>query len=288
MGRRPEAPARAAEGNVNVNVNAPESPDDVDAGAREHYVDAALYDFEYRRRRQDVRFYRELAAELLGRPGRILELACGSGRLTVPLLRAGHTVTGLDAAPAMLTQARLRIGALGTAARARARLVEGDVRSFALGERFPLAYMAFNSFEHLYTRTDVAACLARVADHLEPGGRFVFDVQNPDLRWLLQSGKRRWARTPFRHPATGAKLVYSTDHQYDPVSQIVVVRLYYEATDGGGTRVVRLSQRKFYPAELEALVAAAGWTVDERFGDFDGEALHGGAASQVLVCRPRR
>jgi SAM-dependent methyltransferase len=186
----------------------------------------------------------------------------------------------------MLQRAAARIGALGRAARGRASLVRADVRRFALAERFPLALMAFNSFEHLYTRTDVAACLARVAEHLAPGGRFVFDVQNPDLQWLSRAPRRRWSKTPFRHPVTGETLVYSTDHDYDPISQIAVVHLYY-TVDGGETRVVRLSQRKFFPAELEALVAAAGWVVDARFGDFDGEALHAGAASQVLVCRPR-
>jgi SAM-dependent methyltransferase len=262
------------------------SAQDVDAGSREHYVDAALYDYEYRRRREDIRFYRHLAAELLGGPGRILELACGSGRLTVGLLRDGHQVVGLDAAPAMLARAAARIGALGRGARARAALIRGDIRRFALGERFPLVLMGFNSFEHLYTRGDVAACLARVAEHLTADGRFVFDVQNPDLRWLSRDPRRRWARTPFRHPGTGERLVYSTDHHYDPVSQIVVVRLYYQP-EGGETRVIRLSQRKFFPAELEALLAGCGYRVESRFGDFEGEPLHGGAASQVVVCRPR-
>jgi 2-polyprenyl-3-methyl-5-hydroxy-6-metoxy-1,4-benzoquinol methylase len=70
--------------------------DRVDAGSREHYADAALYDYEYRRRRADVTFYRELAQKRLGGPGRILDLGAGSGRVTIPLARDGHTVVGLD------------------------------------------------------------------------------------------------------------------------------------------------------------------------------------------------
>src|SRR5207237_10869896 len=66
----------------------------VDAGSREHYLDAALYDYEYRRRRADVSFYRELAR----RRGadRILELGAGSGRVTVPLARDGRRIVAID------------------------------------------------------------------------------------------------------------------------------------------------------------------------------------------------
>src|SRR5436190_770313 len=69
------------------------------------FEDAALYDWEYRRRRDDVLFYRTLADE---RGGPILDLGCGTGRLTVPLLRAGHVVVGIDRAPAMLARAAAR------------------------------------------------------------------------------------------------------------------------------------------------------------------------------------
>src|SRR3954453_21752430 len=89
-------------------------PDDlvedlVDAGSREHYSDAALYDYEYRRRRADVGFYRELARKRLGDGGRILELGAGSGRVTIPLARAGHEVVAVDSNPAMLAKLRARV-----------------------------------------------------------------------------------------------------------------------------------------------------------------------------------
>jgi len=64
----------------------------VDAGSREHYADAALYDYEYRRRRADVTFYRELASER--RADRVLELGAGSGRVTIPLARDPVSFTG--------------------------------------------------------------------------------------------------------------------------------------------------------------------------------------------------
>jgi SAM-dependent methyltransferase len=296
----------------------------VETGSCEHYADAALYDYEYRRRRADVLFYRELAR----RRGadRILELGAGTGRVTVPLARDGRQVVAVDRSEAMLARLRARIARLPASVAGRITPVAGDLRSFSVGGRFPLVIAAFNVLEHLYTRTEVDACLQRVAAHLSPGGALAFDVQLPDLLWLARDPSKRWARTRFTDPTTGRSMYYSTNHDYDPVSQIAMIRLYYEpaepaaastsglprarrgrrgaagggdpnrptgATDPAGparppdeTRVVQLSQRKFFPAELEALVAHAGFRVVGRYGDFSFRPLDGAADSQVLVCEP--
>lgn len=265
-------------------------PYDLDAGTVEHYEDAALYDFEYRRRRGDVNHYRRLARRLAP-GGPILELGCGSGRVLAPLARDGHRVIGLDTSQAMLRRARARLEALGRAARERGHVVRADMRRFALLARFPLIVCPFNAFQHLYTREDVAACLRAVAAHLADGGRFAFDVLNPDLKWLTREARKRWARTRFRHPTTGERLEYSTNQTYDPVTQIAYMRIYYERLDvpegspERRTRVVRLCQRQFFPAELEALLAANGFTVDERCGGFDGEPFEGDSESQVILTR---
>jgi SAM-dependent methyltransferase len=315
----------------------------VDAGSREHYADAALYDYEYRRRRADVTFYRQLAA--MRSAHRVLELGAGSGRVTIPLARDGRHVVALDRSPTMLDRLRNRVARLPAAVAGRITPVAGDLRTFSVDGRFPLIIAAFNVLEHLYTRGEVTACLQRIAAHLAPGGAFVFDVQLPDLTWLSRDPTKRWAKTRFTDPTTKRAMYYSTNHDYDPVSQIALIRLYYEPADekptgrpaadekptgrdptdeestgrpaahgdptGRGadneprrpptdgprrhpadeprrpapaSRVVKLSQRKFFPAELEALVTHAGFRVTERFGDFSFRPLDGRAESQVLVC----
>jgi hypothetical protein len=139
--------------------------------------------------------------------------------------------------------------------------------------------------EHLYTRGELHACLERVAAHLAPGGAFAFDVQMPDLAWLIRDPAKRWAKTRFTDPTTKRAMYYSTNHDYDPVGQIANIRLYYDPVDGKGpSRIVKLSQRKYFPAELEALVAHAGFRVVERYGDFAWKPLDGTAESQVLIC----
>lgn len=265
------------------------APPDLVSATREHYEDAVLYDYEYRRRRDDVKFYRNLATSHFDGCGSILELGCGTGRVTTALLRDGHRVVGIDLSERMLSRATARMARIGRAARERGSLVRADMRDFAFSTQFPLVVSAFNSLEHLYTRHDLAACLARVREHLTDDGIFAFDVQLPDLAWLCRDPRRRWARTKFKHPTTGVRMVYSTNHDYDPVTQVVLIRLYYEAANiAAGApepQVVHLAQRKFFPAELEALLDAAGFIIEHRYGDFRGDPLASGAESQVVVCR---
>lgn len=257
-------------------------------GAQEHYADAALYDHEYRRRRDDVAAYVELAGRIAGPGGRVLELGCGTGRITAGLARAGFEVVALDAEPAMLAGLAARMERLPRSVAARITPVRGDLRDFAVGGRFPLVLSGFNVVEHLYTRVELDACLRRVRAHLAPDGAFAFDVQLPDPGWLARDPSRRWARTRFRHPVTGVPTWYSTNHDYDPVSQIVIIRLYYQPVAGGDETVVLLSQRKYFPAELEALIDHAGLRVVERYGDFQFGPLGPGSESQLVVCARAR
>jgi SAM-dependent methyltransferase len=284
------------------NASDPSDPYDLEAGTHEHYIDAALYDFEYRRRRADINHYRALAHRFAGGAGeispspspvRIIELGCGTGRLLVPLARDGHDVLGIDVAPTMLARAAERIARLPRRARGRARLLRADMRSLPLAStlRVPLIVCPFNAFQHLYTQVDVAACLAEVRAHLPPTGRFAFDVLQPDLRWLTRSPEKRWARTRFKHPVTGVELEYTTNQTYEPISQIAHIRIYYERLDSpDGDRhlqVVRLAHRQFFPAELEALLWSNGFAIETRWGGFSGEPLEGHSESQVLLCTPR-
>ena len=110
---------------------------------RSPYEDAVLYDWEYRRRRDDVRFYRTLADE---RGGPVLDLGCGTGRLMAPLLRAGHTVVGVDVAPTMLARAAARIGRLPAPARRRALLLRADMRALASRPGSRLRWPRFTAF----------------------------------------------------------------------------------------------------------------------------------------------
>lgn len=262
-------------------------------GNKEHYADPLLYDHDYRRRRADVNYYVGVAKKL--RADRVLELGCGTGRITVPLLRDGREVVGVDAAPRMLAAAKARIGKLPPKIAARAQIIGGDFCDLTLpagrdgAPKFPLVICPFNAFQHLYDRTMVEAFLDGVRRHLQPGGWLVFDLLMPDLKWLSRDPDKRWARTRFKHPATGVPMVYSTSHYYDEGKQICFMKIFYEPLVAGTapSRTVSLTHRYFYPEELRALLHYNGFVVEKHFRDFDEVDYDdaGGGDQQVLWCR---
>lgn len=268
------------------------SREDEEAGGRESFEDAALYDWEYRRRRADVNFYRGLAAERLGyAPAPALDLACGTGRLLLPLLRDGHHLLGLDRSRPMLDRAAARVRKLSPARRGRALLLQADLGHFGLARRFGFAVCAFHSVQHLIEQTDLRRFFASVHGALLPDGWFAFDVLPPDPAWLDRSAERRWARTRFRHPRTGERLIYTTNHVYDRVRRTLHMRIYYQPVDDqdratGPERVVRLAHRQLSPAEIHDELARAGFDLLASYGGFDGRALDDQADEHIYLARP--
>src|SRR5512142_1068607 len=100
--------------------------------------------------------------------GDVLEVACGSGRLLVPLAKAGHKISGVDNSSTMLEMAARRIRAARVST--RAALFQGDMRSFEISRSFRMAFVALGSFHHLQSTTDQRSALGQLARHLEPGG----------------------------------------------------------------------------------------------------------------------
>jgi SAM-dependent methyltransferase len=150
------------------------------------YDDPALYDLVMPPDGSEA-FYLAEAQE--HGDGPVLELACGTGRVAIPIARSGREVVGVDASPAMLAAAAEKAVAAGVAL----TLVEGDMRRFDLGgRRFPLIFMARNSLLHLHTPEEFKACLTGVRQHLAPDGVFAFDVFVPSPDILARDPTQRF------------------------------------------------------------------------------------------------
>ena len=145
----------------------------------EYDLIAPFYDIEHAHFSEDLELYRNFA-ELCG--GKILELACGSGRVLLPLAQDGHDVTGVDTSVEMLALARTQIEAAGVAA--HCILVRQNIISLHLEQKFRLAFIALGSFSHIITRKEQAAALRVIHAHLSPGGTFIVDISNTDARYM--------------------------------------------------------------------------------------------------------
>lgn len=266
----------------------------LEAGTEEHYLDPVLYRHEYKRRTKDIHYYRKLALSLGGLQ-RILDLGCGTGRLLIPLIRDGHTVVGIDRSLPMLRHSLGALSHVGRDKQKHAHLLQADMRQWPLTKKplFSLILCAFHTFMHLYTRSDVEAFLEQVRCHLHPEGLLVFDLLNPDFEWLHRPPTRRWSKTSFVHPVTKTWWWYSTNHFYDPTSQIAYISIYYDPQHpqpGSSTeesRMVRLAHRQFFPAEIEALLHYNGFWIQRVDGDFAGNPFSPTSEEQIVYARLR-
>ena len=232
----------------------------------------------------DIPFYLEEARRS---GGPVLELACGTGRLTIPIAQSGVQMVGLDIAPSMLAHARTKAAAAGV----KIEFVEGDCREFDLGRRFALIFMAFNSMQHLHDYESLAALFPNVRKHLAEGGRFVFDVFNPKIAILARAAGERRLEREYQDPDGKGTMTFENSMVYDDAAQVSHIQCYFVRRGSSGeeldVRVEQLHLRNFFPQELDLLVRSLGFEIVEKFGNFERKPFASGEPKQVVVCKTK-
>lgn len=248
---------------------------------RDLYEDAELYDRIVSPPSDSLDFY---LAEAQAAGGELLELACGTGRLTIPLaldlVRHGRRVTGLDLAPAMLEAARRKAADAGVAI----ELTSGDMRDFALGRRFGMIFVAFNSMLHLTTNAALADCFRCVREHLAPGGTFAFDIFNPSIPLLARARDER-STVMHLHDAELGDIHVETTIDYDAATQVNRGAWIFSAAGRPDYLTVPLHLRSIFPQELPSLLAANGLELVARYGDFGRQPFASESPRQVCITR---
>jgi SAM-dependent methyltransferase len=245
---------------------------------------ARLYDvfvFE-----DDLPLYLELAR---AQGSRVLEVACGSGRVMLPLVRAGFEVLGVDASAHMLALARDKLEAsVGTG---RAELVRADMRRFELDQRdFDLAILAVKSFAYLTDRADQVACLDSIYRHLRPGGMLAIDLLHPRPDWTgALSGSMR---DDLLQSVSSSGITLSRVESVvrtDLARQVRVIRSIYEVIDNRASvvekRFVEWPYRWTHRFEAEHLLERAGFTIEALFGGYRREPFTSESAAMVFLAR---
>lgn len=266
---------------------------------------AAVYDAVYADV-DDSGFWMAMAAEA---GGTVLELGCGTGRVLLPLARAGHRVVGLDASSHMLERCRARLEAEPPEVGARVELLQADMTSFDLGHRVAAIFCAFNSFHHLRTVNEQLACLERCRAHLAAGGLLVLDLFNPD-----PAPDDAGASTAPDAAAASSSVASSADSpdagssavdvvdwtegrrirkwvsrcDYDRRLQCNEVEMTYEIVEADGARR-RISEtfplRLIYRYELEHLLARCGFSIATLYGGYDRSEFSDGSLGMIAVAR---
>ncbi len=253
--------------------------------------DAGFYDYYSLGLEGDAEFYTAQAKQY---GGPVLELGCGTGRITIPVAESGISIVGLDRAPAMLARAHKKMADLPAKTRRRIKLVPGDMRDFDLGARFPLVIVPYRAFLHLLTPAEEREALVNIRRHLADDGRLVLNIFDPRLDLIAAHlgplGAAVKKDDEFVHPETGHRVIVWDTRVYRPEYQIIEQEFIFEELDRRGRTLARTlssyTLRYIFRYEMQYLLELCGYEIEQLYGDFECHPFHYGG-EQIWVAKPR-
>ncbi len=249
-------------------------------------VIAEFYDLEFADFRDDIDLYLAFA-QRSGDP--ILEVGCGTGRLLVPLARAGYTVHGVDRSPGMLERARERLRREGLE---QVRLFQADMADLGVlrDEVYRLAIIAVNGFLHATDREGQQRTLRELHRVLQAGGWLLLDVLHPTPQ-QLRALEQPLAWDGSWQLEDGSRVDRFTSRTVHPADQTIVTTHFYDRVDPTSGHVFRrvacYALRYVHRFELELLLEAAGFELEAVYGSYDLEPLTDESPTMLVVARRR-
>ncbi len=242
------------------------------------YLDGRHYDrkMESRKRHKDIPFYLQKAFEY-GSP--ILELACGTGRVTIPLAKEGLSITGLDLLQSMLKEAKRKTNEFNL----EIEWIEADMTDFDLKKKFNLILMPACAFNWILELELVESCLFKIKKHLKTDAAFIFDVFNPDLNILIRDPSKSYLSAKYQDPNGNGEVIVNESNKYDKATQINEVIYSYSI----GNKIInnKLILRMFFPQELDAILKYNGFKIIHKYGDFDQTSFTSDSGRQIFICQ---
>ena len=254
---------------------------------------APFYDWENAQTlgRRDVAFWRRVASKA---NGAVLELGCGTGRVSLPLARAGVNLVGIDRSAPMLDRARRRI--LRSSASKLLKfsdpqihrflsLVRGDIRYLPFeDETFPMVLAPYGILQSLIRPKDLTATLASVARVIAPGGTFGIELVPDVPKWREYKN-----RVQMRGRAGGAQITLVESVRQDPKRHLTTFEQKYIERKGTRTREHRfdLTFRTLSVRQMTRQLENAGFQVDALLGDYRGRPWDDRADVWIIMAKKR-
>ncbi len=227
---------------------------------------APFYDVEHAHFLEDLDLYRDYATLCTGP---LLELACGSGRLLVPLAQEGYHLTGVDTSARMLALAGEALQEAGVAE--QVTLVQQDICNLHLPQKYSLVFIALGSFAHLTSRKAQQQALAAIRAHVPTGGTLIVDISNADARYMEHLSSQLLVQGTWRMDDDSI-LTHMVSPASSETSHLLELTHFYDQHVQGGTikrTVITTHLYLFERSEMELLLEQAGFVVKDVYGDYD-------------------
>ena len=228
----------------------------------------------------DLEFYKKWLPK--NKEAKILELCCGTGRLTIPIAKDGYDIKGVDYTSSMLERAKEKALQAGL----KIDFIEADIRELNLGEKFDLIFIPFNSIHHLYKNEDLFEALNTVKKHLKDNGLFLLDCFNPNIQYIVENEREQHVMAEYTTNDGRSVLIRQSMH-YESASQINRIKWQY-FIDGAFHSVQNMDMRLFFPQELNSYLHQAGFNVVHKFGDFTECEFNDNSEKQIYILEPKK
>ncbi len=221
---------------------------------------AKYYDLMYKKYIEDINFYKKLAANT---KGKVLELACGTGRIYLNLLEAGVDVYGVDISKNMLNVLKSKAKKKGL----KPKVKKADMRNFKFDIKFSLIIIPFSSFLHILSQEDQIKTLKNIRKHLTKNGLFALDIFHPDPKYIVKNFNRERLNQVFKIGGQRAEL-WEKSYFIDEPNQIV---RFDRKLKVKGRTIWKdsFTITLIYKKEFELLLRIAGFKRWKVYGGFD-------------------
>ena len=224
----------------------------------------------------DLEFYQNWLPKQ--KNARILELCCGTGRLTIPIAKDGYNISGVDITSSMLEKAKLKASEAGL----EIDFIQADIRTLNLRQKYDLIFIPFNSIHHLYQNEDLFQALNVVKNHLKEKGMFLLDCYNPNIQYIVESRNEENEINQYT-TKDGRNVLIKQKMRYENQSQINRIEWNYYINDEFHS-TQNLDMRLYFPQELDAYLEWNGFTIIHKFGNFKEEEFNDSSEKQIFVC----
>jgi len=254
-----------------------------------YHLSGQEYDLQYQGYKEDLGFYlkeTKKAKSAQGRSasgGKVLEIGCGTGRILLPILKAGVNIEGLDGSKSLLQTLHFKAKKIGL----KPKTYFANMINFDLGKKYDLIIIPFRTFIHLATVSDQKKALKIFHKHLSKGGKLILNFFNPDFKRMVERQGKEEFHSYVRNPITKNKVKISAINCYYPAEQLMKIIFIHEEVDKHNyllrKKEYKTTIKYIFRFEFEHLLELTDFRVLKLFGGFKGEKFDDRSREMVWI-----